>query len=68
MATRPLAFGVRLRDKRRGRSVRLLQSQRDPRRYLVEDARTGGETRQREHASLSRALTDLARTWRERLH
>ena len=68
MATRPLAFGVRMSDKSRGRTVRLLQSQRDPRRYLVEDARTGGKTRQREHASLSRALTDLARTWRERLH
>jgi hypothetical protein len=68
MATRPLAFGVRMNDKRRGRTVRVLQSQRDPRRYLVEDSRRGSQTQQREHASLSGALRDLARTWRQRLH
>ena len=68
MATRPLAFGVRMNDKSRGRSVRVLQSQRDPRRYLVEDSRRGRKPQQREHASLSGALRDLARTWRGRLH
>jgi hypothetical protein len=68
MATRPLAFGVRMNDKSRGRTVRVLQSQRDPRRYLVEDSRWGGKKQQREHASLSGALRDLARTWRQRLH
>jgi hypothetical protein len=68
MAARPLAFGVRMNDKSRGRTVRVLQSQRDPRRYLVQDSRRGGKTRQREHASLSGALRDLARTWRQRLH
>lgn len=68
MALRPLAFGVRMNDKSRGRSVRVLQSQRDPRRYRVEEARQGGRTRQREHDSLSGALRDLARTWRGRLN
>jgi hypothetical protein len=68
MATRPLAFGVRMNDRRRGRKLRVLQSQRDPQRYLVEDSRRGGATERREHASLSGALRDLARTWRGRLH
>jgi hypothetical protein len=68
MATRPLAFGVRLRDKRRGRTVRVLQDQRDPSRYRVEDSRKGGKTQQREHGSLSGALSDLASSWRKRLH
>lgn len=68
MAIRPLAFGARLRDQRTGRTVRVLQSQRDPRRYRVEDSRKGGGTRRREHDSLSGALRDLASTWRRRLH
>ncbi len=68
MATRPLAFGVRLRDKRTGRTVRVLQDQRDPRRYRVEDSRKGGNTQQREHGSLAGALSDLASSWRKRLH
>ena len=68
MATRPLAFGVSLRDKRSGRPVRVLQDQRDPRRYRVEDSRKGGKTQQREHGSLAGALSDLASSWRKRLH
>jgi hypothetical protein len=68
MATRPLAFGVRLRDKGRGRTVRVLQDQRDPRRYRVEDSRKGAKTQQREHGSLAGALSDLASSWRKRLH
>jgi hypothetical protein len=59
---------VRLRDKRSGRTVRVLQDQRDPRRYRVEDSRKGGKTQQREHDSLSGALSDLASSWRKRLH
>jgi hypothetical protein len=66
MATRPLAFGVRMRDK--GRTVRVLQDRRDPNRYRVEDSRKGGETQQREYGSLSGALRDLAANWRKRLH
>ena len=65
MATRPLAFGVKLRDRRRGRTIRVLQDQRDPRRYRVEDSRNGGKTQQREHDSLSGALRDLAPRWRQ---
>jgi hypothetical protein len=66
MATRPLAFGVRMRDK--SRTVRVLQDRRDPSRYRVEDSRKGGKTQQREHGSLSGALRDLASSWRKRLH
>jgi len=68
MATRPLAFGVRMRDRAKGRTVRVLQDQRDPRRYRVEDARKGARTQQREHGSLAGALGDLAASWRKRLH
>ena len=68
MATRPLAFGVRLRDKGKGRTVRVLQDQRDPRRYRVEDTRKGGVAQRREHGSLAGALSDLASSWRKRLH
>lgn len=66
MSVRPLAFGVRLRDK--GRTVRVRPHDRKPQRYVVEDSRDGGKTRRREHASLSGALRDLASTWRGRLH
>jgi hypothetical protein len=68
MATRPLAFGVRLRDKGKGRTVRVLQDPRDPRRYRFEDSRKDSKTRQREHGSLAGALSDLASSWRKRLH
>ncbi len=68
MASRPLAFGVRLRDTRMGRTVRVLQDRRDPRRYRVEDTRKGGAIQRREHGSLSGALRDLASSWRKRLH
>ena len=68
MATRPLAFGVKLRDKKSGRTVRVLQDRRDPRCYRVEDSRKGRKTQQREHSSLAGALSDLASSWRNRLH
>ena len=63
---RPLAFGVRLRDG--DRTLRVSAHERDPRRYVVEDTHTGRSRRTREHASLTDALRDLARTWRQRLH
>ena len=66
MATRPLAFGVCLRDK--DRTLRVRADIRRPQRYVVEDSRLGRPTRQREHGSLSGALKDLASTWRSRLH
>lgn len=62
---RPLAFGVRLRHK--DRTLKLRADARDPRRYVVEDARAGGAVR-REHGSLGGALRDLASAWRQRLH
>lgn len=63
---RPLAFGVRLRDK--GRTVRVRNQSGDSSRYVVEDSRAGGKTRKREHSSLTDALRDAASTWRKRLH
>ena len=66
MATRPLAFGLRFRDK--GRTLRVRAHEARPKRYVIEDCRGGGETRRREHASLAGALRDFATTWRHRLH
>jgi hypothetical protein len=66
MASRPLAFGIRFRDK--GRTVSVRAHAREPRRYVVEDSGGRKETRRREHPSLSRALQDFAATWRQRLH
>ena len=66
MAVRPFAFGVRLRDGER--TVRVRSHSRDASRYVVEDSRNRGKTRQREHKSLASALRDAASTWRGRLH
>lgn len=66
MANRPLAFGLRFRD--RGRTLRVRSDARDPRRFVVEHARRGAATVRREHASLPAALRDFARVWRGRLH
>ena len=66
MASRPLAFGARLRHK--GRTVKVRQQSRDPRAYALEDSREGRPTRRRDHPSLGAALRDLASTWRGRLH
>jgi hypothetical protein len=35
---------------------------------VIEDTRSGGETRRRDHPSLAGALRDFASTWRHRLH
>lgn len=66
MAVRPLAFGLRFRDG--ARTLRVRSQERDPRRYVLEDSRRDGPSREREHASLAGALRDFARTWRHRLH
>ncbi len=66
MALRPLAFGVRFRDK--GRTLCVHPRDGESGRYVIEDSRAGGRTRRREHASLSGALRDFAATWRQRLH
>jgi hypothetical protein len=66
MAVRPFAFGARLRHK--SRTVRVRTHERDTRRYVIEDSDADRATRRRDHASLSGALADLARTWRGRLN
>ena len=63
MATKPLTFGIRLRDK--GRTLKIRQVGR---KYVVEDKREGDRTQQRDHKSLGRAVSDAASTWRQRLH
>lgn len=66
MSSRPLAFGIRFRDK--GRTLRVRADEREPQRYVVEDSRAGRESRRRVHPSLSEALRDFAESWRHRLH
>jgi len=63
---RPLAFGVRLRDK--DRTLRLRNDARNPDRYVVEESRAGRSKRRVEHDSLAGAIRDLAASWRQRLH
>ena len=65
MASRPLTFGVRLRDK--GRTVNMRAHDRDG-RYVVEEIRNGRKTRRKVHPTLAGALKDTAKTWRKRLH
>jgi hypothetical protein len=66
MAVRPLAFGIRLRDK--GRTLRVHNDPNDPSLYVIEDVREGEETRVRWHRELPEAVRDAASTWRKRLH
>ena len=68
MALRPLAFSVRLRDKEKGRTLRVRNDPQDARRFVLEDAREGQATRVRRFASLPDAVQDAASTWRKRLH
>jgi len=63
---RPLAFGVRLRDK--NRTLRLRNDARNPEKFVVEDARTGRAQQRSEHDSLAGALRQLASSWRNRLN
>ena len=63
MASRPLAFGIRLRDRGRTRKVHQVE-----RRYVVEVSQEGSRTRRREHGSLGSAIRDAASSWRQRLH
>jgi hypothetical protein len=68
MALRPLAFSVRLRDKEKGRTLRVQNDPQNSKRFLLEDMRDGEETRVRSFASLPDAVQDAASTWRKRLH
>ncbi len=68
MALRPLAFSVRLRDKEKGRTLRVQNDPQNSKRFVLEDMRDGEETRIRSFASLPDAVQDAASTWRKRLH
>ena len=68
MALRALAFSVRLRDKEKGRTLRIQNDPDDATRYILQDERDGGQTRVRQHASAADAVRDAAGTWRKRLH
>ena len=68
MAVRSLAFGVRLRDRKSGRTVSVRRSGGTARGYVLEDRDAGRGTRRRDHVSLEGALRDLAGAWRSRLH
>jgi hypothetical protein len=66
MAVRPFAFGVRLRDRERDHTARVVRSKQAG-KWVVEDQRRDGQ-RRREHTTLGGALRDLASSWRSRLH
>jgi len=68
MALRPLAFSVRLRDKDKGRTLRVQNDPQNAGRFVLEDVREGEQTRVRSFASLPDAVHDAASTWRKRLH
>ena len=68
MALRPLAFSIRLRDKEKGRTLRVHNDPEAPQRFLVEDERDEEPTIIRRHASAPDAVRDAAATWRNRLN
>jgi hypothetical protein len=68
MALRPFAFSVRLRDREKGRTLKVRNDPRNPRRYLLEDERAGEATRVRKHENAAAAVRDAASTWRKRLN
>ena len=68
MALRPFAFSVRLRDRDKGRTLRVRNDPKNPRDYVLEDERKGEKTRVRRHGSAASAVQDAASTWRKRLH
>ena len=68
MALRPLAFSLRLRDKEKGRTLRVQTDPRNVQRYLLEDEREGEPTRVRHFSSVPDAVQDAASTWRKRLN
>ena len=67
MATRAFAFGVRLRDPVRGRTLRIARDARTGDRYVIEDERPDATHR---HAcdSAADAVRRGARIWRHRLN
>ncbi len=68
MALRPFAFSVRLRDRDKGRTLRVRNDPKNPRSFVLEDERTGEKTRVRKHANAASAVQDAASTWRKRLN
>jgi len=68
MARRALTFGIRLRDKARGQTLRIRASRSGEEGYVVEHHAEHQPARRRRHARLEDAVADGARIWRHRLH
>lgn len=67
MATRAFAFGVRLRDPARGRTLRVRRDARRADVYLIEDEGPG-DVERRACGSAAEAVREVARLWRGRLN
>jgi len=67
MAIRPFAFGVRLRDPARNRTLAVRRDAERSDRWLVEDDAPGGTVRASFDSAPS-AVREVARLWRSRLN
>jgi len=67
MAIRAFAFGIRLRDPARQRTLRITRNAQTSERYLVEDESPEATTR-RDCGSAAEAVREGARIWRHRLN
>ena len=59
MALRPLAFSVRLRDREKGRTLRVRNDPKDPKGYLLEDERANERTWRSMRCSSSANVDDM---------
>ena len=67
MAIRAFAFGVRLRDPARQRTLRIKRDAQTGNRYVIEDERPDA-TAKRACGSAAEAVREGARIWRHRLN
>ena len=67
MAIRPFAFGMRLRDPDRQRTLRITRDAQTRHRYVIEDERPDSTTRLAV-GSVAEAVEQGARIWRHRLN
>jgi len=67
MAIRPLAFGARLRDRARNRTLVIEQDEKRKGRYVIVDDGPAGRKRC-DCGSAAQAVSEAANIWRRRLH